>query len=233
MNRSLGKIESNEFLSESYYWLNAYSERFDLSIIAEKLRGWKEMKPFQLTELIFLLHKYGPHSLLIEMAGDKKMYAAPGPRFKSGPEYGHQAEVVLFGLVDRKKIQPSPGVDTVFLQILRTLANAKAFQVNSFTFSPLSRFLEQYTEKGFPKKTETWAEFALLARILTGRWRKSEKKLLGNENSMDDYHKNEYKKSISLLNTWADSLEQEFDKKTKKKAKQKPKSKTVKKRRRK
>ena len=230
--RSLGAIESDINISGSYYWLRDHSKRLDLSLLLEKLRAWKDMNPFQFAELINIVHGYGSDSLLLEMAADKKMYAAPGPSFKRGPEYGYQAEIALFGLADRKKIRPSPGVDAVLLQIFRTLAKSKAFQIKQWTCAPLSELLKKYTKKGFPKKAETWAELALLARTLAGRLRKSERTIKKGD-SVNDYYGKKHKESISLLNSWADSLEQELAKKTKKMGKQKTKSETVKKRQRK
>jgi len=190
------------------------------------------MKPIQLAELIDFLHSYGSDSILLEMAADKEMYAAPGPTLRSGLKYGHQAEIALFGLQERKKIRPSPGVDAVLLQTLQTLTKSKTFQVNLRTFVPLSKLLKKYTKKGFPKRAETWAELALLARTLAGRLRKSERTIKKGD-SVNDYYGKKHKESISLLNSWADTLEQELAKKTKKMGKQKTKSETVKKRQRK
>jgi len=223
-NRLLGAIESDINMSGSYYWLIDHSNKLDLSLLLEKLRAWKDMNPFQLAELIDIVHIFGSDSLLLEMAADKNMYASPGPTLKNGSKYGNQAEIAIFGIARRKKIRPSPGVDTVLLQILRILGKQKAFKGSLRTCIPLSGFLEKYTEKGFPKKVQTWEELALLARTLAEHLPKSERPLFGREKY--------FEKSISLLNSWADSLEQELVKKAKKTGKRKAKSKTVKKRRR-
>ncbi len=142
-NRFLGTIENNLNVSESYLWLKEFWKSSSLSPVAEKRREWKNMNPLQLAEVILLLLEHGSDTILLEMAVDKKMYKTPGPNFETGLEYGNQAEIALFGLSSRKKVQPSPGVDAVLLQIFRTLAKSKNYQLCYLTFSPLSDFLEK------------------------------------------------------------------------------------------
>ena len=60
------------------------------------------MNPFQIAELIALLHMHGPDAVLAEMTFDADMYATGGPTFPEGPVYGCQAEVILESLAYRR-----------------------------------------------------------------------------------------------------------------------------------
>ncbi len=82
------------------------------------------MNPVQLSELVYLLHRYGPDSLLLTVAGHVELYAAPGPKFdEGGGHFGVQAEIALLGLRRRGRNEASNGVDAVALQCLSAMSD--------------------------------------------------------------------------------------------------------------
>ena len=94
-NLLVGKIESDLGVSESHHWLCDKPKQLDIERLTERLHDWRRMTPFQVAELIHLLHAYGRDSVLAKMASDGDMYTAVGPKFVSGESYSSQAPIAL------------------------------------------------------------------------------------------------------------------------------------------
>jgi hypothetical protein len=161
------------------------------------------MKPPQAAELIHLLHAHGPGSVLAQIASDADMYAAPGPKYANGQDYGLQATIALIGLSGRPVIgSDSPGVNAAFLQILRTLSNQENIGTATETFESLAQFLDRYSKASPPQDAATWPEFTALARRLAGR--------LANIRDADPDRElliAVCESAKTALNSWADALE--------------------------
>lgn len=161
-NAQLGMIETDKKLSHAYSWLREHIHFFDWESAVDKCRQWRTCSPFQLTEFVYLLHRSAPHDTLNELAGNPRIYEAPGPVFNDSERYKTQAEIALIGLPHKE----SKGVpDKALLVILQTLVR---FGLGSdISLSVLSFFESLSNRKYLPHNPSSWADFARHARWLT------------------------------------------------------------------
>ena len=224
-NLFVGKISRGMGISQSHRWLYRHPEGLDVPLLVKRLRGRKRIGPSEAAELTHLLHAYASTNVLTEIASDSKLYAAPSPKRGKGKHHGSLAEVALIGLAHRSISQSDlPTIDTVFLQILRTLSDQKNPLSSEREFVvTLPLFLDKRRKAKPPKNAATWPEFAALARGLAKRMSKIR--------SQDPQHEN----GITALNSWAETLDRIIAEGSKKqiKRKAKVKSKTGRKRTRK
>lgn len=194
-NRHLGMIETGKALSHAYRWLQKHIQFFDWESAVDKCRQWRTCSPFQLTELIYLLHCSAPHDTLNELAGNPRIYETPGPVFNDSNRYKTQAEIALIGLPHKE----SKGVpDKALLVILQTLVR---FGLGSdISLSVLSFFEKLMDRKYLPHDPSSWADFARHARWLTEHF---DGELYENVAAHD------------ALMTWADFLEEAIAKRGK------------------
>ena len=191
-NQFVGQIKYN-FLSEAYQWLYNHPATVEWVTLVERLSSWRQMNPLPIWELIALLHIHGPDPLLVKMAANTDMYAAPGPNFtRLKIKYESQAEVALIGLSFRTEGVRTPGGNATLLQILRVLADTK--DIGRIGWN-IADFMEKRGKAPPPQDTTTWPEFASLSRRLAKRLTKKEEE-------------QPYADAIKALNAWADSLEQ-------------------------
>ena len=124
VNNSIGTIRSNLSTSQCIGFFDANGSLLNIPRLTERLKSFREMNPVQLSELVYLLHRYGPDSLLLTVAGHVELYAAPGPKFdEGGGHFGVQAEIALLGLRRRGRNEASNGVDAVALQCLSAMSD--------------------------------------------------------------------------------------------------------------
>jgi hypothetical protein len=128
-NLAVGTVPTGPWTSESCRWLALNPQRMNDIMLLTRLRRWQGMDPVQKGDLVYLLHAGGSGDSLAVLSGETGIYAAPGPRFASGAVYFSQAEVALYGLMDRLLNPPLPARDvegfwTALLQSLRVLSQA-------------------------------------------------------------------------------------------------------------
>ncbi|UCH96798.1 MAG: NACHT domain-containing protein, partial [Candidatus Aminicenantes bacterium] len=183
-NRSIGRIESDFFLSESYRLLCDIPKFLDVNILTQKLQSWKKMNPIQLTELLILLHKSSSDNVLNEIAKKYEIYEAPGPKFQEGEQYGSQAEVALIGIKLRldnldKRLLPGEGFEMVLVKILNSLFNSSQIY-DRFFFYRVNRILKKFLKiEWIPTKVITPLELAALVRKLAEKIKKTQAKEVG------------------------------------------------------
>lgn len=204
-NSSVGKLVSDNFLSESYSWLiDGHPDLIDEAAILPRLQKWRELSPTQITELIHILHAFGSSRVLSEMATDPDMYEAPGPEFKDGGSYNKQAEIALLGLARRKRSIPS-GFIAAALQVIRTLSSSNnrvsVFAIPSFINNlmkelPTLSALDQNTKSEISSLTRQWA--ATLAKI--NRKHQSYSRGIDSLNSLASFLENSTAATIRLQN---------------------------------
>ena len=198
-NLCVGKIESE--ISESYRWLIGRLQLLDVDILVKRLRLWQTMNPFQIAELVCLLHAGCPDPLLAKIAADAGVYAAAGPKH-GNIDYGSQAVIALIGLCMRKiqGLPKSAGVSQAFLQILRTLSKTQNLPLSVEFYDAVLTFLNRPKKKTRrPKDPATWPEFVALARRLA-----SQLMTIDDTNSAD---KKNVINVINVLHAWAEGLE--------------------------
>ncbi|MEH1797505.1 NACHT domain-containing protein [Nostoc sp.] len=166
-NALVGCIRSNNMLSESYVFLHLHPTIVNADFLLVRLQTWRSMTPFQVSEIIYLLHKLAPDEILAKMAKVTDLYTSVGATFKDGVVYYSQAEVAFLGLLSRDfaNRQVTEGFKAVFSIIMTVLCNSKSFSwgtLNSFE----SLMQRQLTEVLTLQNQETKQEFALLARKL-------------------------------------------------------------------
>jgi hypothetical protein len=193
-NDSISKIEGDISLSESYEFLHKMPELIDKRILYSRFKNWHEMTAMQISELNILLHGYGSSHMLHELAENKDLYSAPGPKFKNGVVYNSQAEIAVFGLRARRiQLSDTSAECAVFLQILRTLSNYNFDTGRGLVEFIVSDVITHSIKIQPSLRREIRIEIASLAR----RWAESlVKRKLVNESL------------INTLNSWADSLEE-------------------------
>lgn len=214
-NASIGKLLSAG-MSEAHRWLLSYhAELINETMLLKRIGQWEAMNPFQLCELIHILHAHGSPNALNQMATQAALYSAPGPKFSSELSYVSQAEIALQGLSTRSGRKPaSTGELKVLLQILRTLCSTDMSQAwDRLAFSIFS-LLDRRAKIYVLQDNITQLEFASLAR-----------QLANNLASQPDTHYQDMKRACSALNEWATSLERKATKTAKSTKKPKGKSK--------
>lgn len=115
LNQIRGQIESTFQVSNAYYWLFFHPQALDAERLVQQLQGWRSMTPLQMCELSHIVHCHGSEAVLVAMASDAEMYAAPGPKFRHESNYGSQGEVAVLGLSSRAIRSDTPGVAAAFL----------------------------------------------------------------------------------------------------------------------
>ncbi|MDZ8089178.1 MAG: NACHT domain-containing protein [Nostoc sp. DedQUE12b] len=198
-NSLAGCIRSNIRLSESHKFLSLNSTIVNINFLLEKLQTWQNKNPFQLSEIIHLLHKYAPDEILAEMAKITDLYISVGPAFRNSQVYYSQAEIAFIGLLyrDFAKRQVAEGFAAVFRIVISVLCNSE-----NLSWSTLHAFESLrgrgLTELSTLQNPETNQEFALLARKLATHLKsvKMEKEPIPIR-----------ERAIKALNNWANLLE--------------------------
>jgi hypothetical protein len=214
-NYYIGRVKDKvNNLTESFFWFTGNEEMCDFLTLAKRLKKWREMNIFQVSELMHILHRCGPDNILSEISYDNDIYSMPGPKF-SEVTYCTQAEIVVHALANRDFISldlGSNGFDLSFLQVMRTLSCSKTMG-EPFLYFLVILLKKIVKSKYLLEDFSIWPEFALLSRKLADRLEKI-------------IDKNEERLScIKLLKSWADMLENSYGKRKDGKIKQKTKSK--------
>jgi hypothetical protein len=186
----------------------------DATLLWQKLKTWRKLNPFQIAELVYLLHAHSLDAILMEMAVDKDLYRSSGPRYPDGYDnnYNSQSAIAFFGLGMRSPGQfeqslSSPGVDNALIQILRVLT-AVEHPVKTWLNDVVADFLEERSKASLPHDRKTWSEFASLTRQLAEQL----SALLRKDRSERDEKQG---RAVSALNSWADTLERAIAKEAK------------------
>jgi hypothetical protein len=171
-NESLGKNCPPDFFSEAFLWLLGKPELVNTGLITERIEGWQQMTPRQLSEAIYFLHQLCADEVLVEVAHIDGIYSSPSDE----DLYLEPVKMAFIGLLNRKvSLLGSPGVDSAFIQILRVLSRRKKFQL-FVSDDELASFLglEQVdggtSDPYLPQVRERWTEFASLALSVAKRW---------------------------------------------------------------
>jgi hypothetical protein len=223
-NHSIGKLKSELSVSESMYWFRDHQELLDITVLSARLREWQRMKPVQVTELIFLLHAFGPEHILAEMALDTSMYAASGLKFENGEYFNLQAEIALAALAIRQidATASSSGVNAALLQILHILLISEKFTFWIVFNDTGTSSLKNLSTLPPPEDISTWPEFASLARRLAERFAEIKDTELERETVKLEARD----PTVAALNFWADSLDRAIAEREKQQTQSKEKSKT-------
>jgi hypothetical protein len=141
-NKFVGRIQSDFLFSESFHWLLNNPSNLESMQSLKCLKGWRSMKPNQISELMYLTHLYAPNEILDEIAMLQELYSSPGASFVDTDTYYYfQAEIALIGLCSRFA-QGFKGSQLAFHQIV--LAFLKS---NNFSRNPLVTFSHCLTDE--------------------------------------------------------------------------------------
>jgi len=192
-NLFVGKIKSQLRFSESFHWLQKHPKRLDLTALIDRIRVWRTMDPMQLSELIHLLHRYGPDEVLSELAMDNELYVAPGPNLGPSKAYDSQAEIALIGLAYRKTEETlgSSGFEKALLKVLDILLTSTTIHISVY-----HAIIDLLMRVWLPKNVETRLKLASLARQLAEHLM-----------SLSGVTSRTLDNTIGSLNLWADKLE--------------------------
>ena len=97
-NEYLGKAGSSLGLSGAYSWLYSNRTAIDEQIMARRLKKWRELNPYGLSELVYLAHNGGSDALFQCFESEVGIYESPGTSFEFCDKYSCQAEIALLGL---------------------------------------------------------------------------------------------------------------------------------------
>ena len=112
-------------LSEAHHWLTSNTSYVQPATLLERLNHWNTMNPFQVSELIHILHLLGPAPILSKLATNKALYESAGPRFSTGVYYPNQAHIALIGLGGRPdNVLRSLGFQKALLAVLNAILAA-------------------------------------------------------------------------------------------------------------
>jgi len=200
-------LQDSVFL-EALGWLQANDSRIDWHSLSARLNKWKSKNPYEIGDVIYLLHSLAPDAVLRARALDDEIYTSPGPKFRGRERYITQAEVAILALSTRWLGMPS--IDAAFLQILRTISKAR--RVGSQARRNIAQFLANNRHQ-LPNDSAIWPEVAILLRQLITRLGYSTVKVTAGQKP---------ESRTKAINVWADALEQAIAER----AKQKPASKS-------
>lgn len=201
-NTLIGMIQSEITISESLIWLSEHPNFLKVRPLVKRLQSWKNMTSIRIADLIYLVHRFAPDEILIDIAKDKALYSSEGPVFGRGSDtYFSQAEIALIGLslsnVSRSKLE---GLKVCLRQIIRVFISKD--DISWFSLHSINDFLR---EEIFEISASSWSldekqEFASLARDLAIHLMTIKTKE-GPINAQGS--------AVSALNRWADLLEGE------------------------
>jgi hypothetical protein len=106
-------------LSHAFRWLQEHGKFVDPARLFEKMKVRKELTPYQLTEIVYLLHRFGTDDVLLKTAACEGIYLS-----KAVEEYNTQAVIAFLGLAYRSKA-PSRAIVQVLIKILSALAETQ------------------------------------------------------------------------------------------------------------
>ncbi|MDJ0901412.1 MAG: NACHT domain-containing protein [Xenococcus sp. MO_188.B8] len=124
-NNFIGKIKTNIFTSNAYFYLLNNPEVIDFDALENKIKSWKQLTPIQISELINIIHGDAPDSLLQKISQDQALYRSPGVKFKTrNQEYTSQADIALLGLSERDltKSKNTYGFESSLLVVLEAIS---------------------------------------------------------------------------------------------------------------
>jgi hypothetical protein len=157
-NGELGGVALEDELSESFRWLQENPALLQEEVLLTRLKEWRDRTPSDVTELNYLLHRFGSNDTLLEISIETEMYASASMIMMEGST---QAELALTGLQGRQLGEA--GVDASLLQALRVLARAS--QVSEYS---INQFVRQ-TEVRLSSDTAAWEEMANLWRQVAAK----------------------------------------------------------------
>jgi hypothetical protein len=164
-NISVGKINSDLTLSESFNWLRDHPKKIVEAQLVEQLKSWRQLNPSQIGELVYLLHRFGTEKMLVMLSPQRALYATQGPEFPR-EVYVTQAEIALLALSERNRgAKLGLGSDRALLQSFRAIVENKAIPE---TFAIRTVFDPQGGLQGY-KNRSNWPELRLLATQLADR----------------------------------------------------------------
>lgn len=198
-NALVGDIRSKIRLSESHIFLSLNPTIVNIKLLLEKLKTWEDKNPFQLSEIVHLLHKTAPDEILAEIAKMTDLYTSSGPNFGDSEVYHSQAEIALIGLSSRDfdSRQFTEGFTAVFRIVISAFCSSESLLWGSLD-TVKNVMLEEFTEVLTLQNLETKQEFALLARKLATHL-KSVK--------LEEQLREVRESAIKALKDWANLLE--------------------------
>jgi hypothetical protein len=189
-NRFVGCTGVVDCISESYWWLQFNPQAIQERALLERLKQWRDLNPFDASDLIELLHKYGSNDVLQELSVKVEMYESAGPKYLN-MTYPTQAEIAALGLQNREIGEP--GVDAAFLQTLRVIL--KSSRVQEHSLRSIGTMLEG-NETRLPNDSSTWPEVAAMLMDLATRV----------ESSFTIFAESRPKKLSTVIDSWIDRL---------------------------
>ncbi|MBG1271945.1 NACHT domain-containing protein [Nostoc sp. WHI] len=198
-NALVGSIKSNIRLSESYRFLSLNPTIVNIKLLLEKLKTWQDKNPFQLSEIVYLLHKTAPDEILAKIAKMTDLYASVGPNFRDTEVYHSQAEIALIGLSSRDfdSRQVTEGFTAVFRIVISVFCSSESLSWGTLhSFESLLR--GELTELSTLQNPEKKQEFALLARKLATHLKRVK---------LETEPIEVRPRAIKALNNWANLLE--------------------------
>ncbi|MEK7398175.1 MAG: hypothetical protein AAB116_14690, partial [Candidatus Poribacteria bacterium] len=210
--------QTGRYISSAYYWLAENPDMINWESLMDRIRGWRKLNPYQLADLIVLLHYRAPNKFLIEVADWRDLYSASGPDFKKSEFYSTQAEVAIIGLKNRldliliqekidspkehKKLLGIAEVsELVLLTIMRILIDPKNEIGNRLAIS-IDLLLSSFIRIEYiPQDGNIRSELTTLSRKLAERLL-SDKKVIKDKEKIEEINT-----AIQSLKRWADYLE--------------------------
>jgi len=199
-NALVGTIQSKISFSEAFFWLDDCPDFIETASLLERLQTWQNMTPFQVAEIVMILHGFSPDKMLKKMAEMPGLYNSKFPIVKKGKiQLSCQADFVFFALGER--VLKSPEVDGFKIslrQVFYTFLNTSSFRRGTLYF------LGTLHTRGIVSKSISFLSFiekqqlCLLLKQLCNHLKgvRIEGEGLGDR-----------QKAIAALNHWADLLE--------------------------
>jgi len=99
-NKAVGQGSHSIATTAAYQWLWLNPAYMDGPLISKGLHRWKDLNPYQITELNMLLHRFGSANEVEGISREGALFTSPGPSFED-VSYSSQAEIALLALADR------------------------------------------------------------------------------------------------------------------------------------
>lgn len=196
-NSIVGDSAGGGGFSEAFRWLQENQRFLNMTALARRAQQWRSLVNHGVTEICYLIHRFGTEAALATVAGETDLYRAPGSLLRGKHRYRFQSEVALIGLASNALMgSRSKSVDLILQRILLVLSDVGLGD----SPSPLREFEEATRDLCEARSPEIVADaqgLALLARKLA---RKLTSKAFGDEAT------GPVESAVQNLTQWADRL---------------------------
>ena len=162
-NKNLGRCKPDSYVSQSFVWFSEKPCHIRINDQFKKLHDWRSMSAVSLTELMYILHRYGDKKTFTTMIENATIYAAGGPSLPNDEEYRTQAEVAFLGLNARRT---TDGENYLVENIVVIFSVLDKPGINDSVYFELPNFVVKYADVLCGSGVQSIRDIALFIQLL-------------------------------------------------------------------